>query len=85
MQVKELQKVENRMRLAVVFSSGEEAIRGLTELARARQLSGAHFTGIGALRAAMLGFYRRRQVQWRHPWGPSPRSARATDVGGRAD
>jgi|ERR1700682_175987 len=57
MQVKELQKLEGQRRLAVVFSSGEEAVGGLTELTRARRLSGAHFTGIGALRAAMLGFF----------------------------
>jgi predicted DNA-binding protein with PD1-like motif len=57
MQAKELQKLGGQMRLAVVFSSGEEAIRRLTDLARARQLSGAHFTGIGALRAAMLGSF----------------------------
>ena len=49
MQVKDLQKLDRRMRLAVVFSSGEEAVRGLTELARKRQLPGAHVAGIGAL------------------------------------
>lgn len=57
MRVKELQKLEGQVRLVVVFSTGEEAVHGLTDLARTRRLAGAHFSGIGALRAAMLGFF----------------------------
>lgn len=57
MRVKELQKLEGQVRLVVVFSTGEEAVHGLTDLARTRRLTGAHFSGIGALRAAMLGFF----------------------------
>ena len=57
MNVKQLQAVEGQKRLVIVFGSGEEMVRGLTDLAGDQKLSGAHFTGIGALRAAMLGYF----------------------------
>ena len=57
MHVKTLQEVEGQRRLAIVFSSGEEMVRGLTDMARAQQISNAHFTGIGALRAGILGYF----------------------------
>ena len=57
MQVKELPAIQGQKRLVVVFGSGEEMTRGLADLAKTRSISGAHFTGIGALRAAMLGFF----------------------------
>jgi predicted DNA-binding protein with PD1-like motif len=57
MNVKQLQAVEGQKRLVIVFSSGEEMVRGLTALARDQELSAAHFTGIGALSAAILGYF----------------------------
>lgn len=41
----------------VVFDSGDEVIDGLLACAREHDLSAAHFTGIGAFRAATLGFF----------------------------
>jgi len=57
MQVKQLPKLQGQQRLVVLFSPGEELVHSLAELAKTRSILGAHFTGIGALRAAMLGFF----------------------------
>src|SRR5215813_5070106 len=57
MQVKQLPELQGQKRLAVVFGSGEEMIGGLADLTKIRSIAGAYFTGIGALRAAMLGFF----------------------------
>jgi len=57
MHVKTLQEVEGQRGLAIVFSSGEEMVRGLTDMVRVQQISNAHFTGIGALRAGILGYF----------------------------
>ena len=57
MQVRQLPQLQGQQRLVVVFSPGEEMIHGLAELAKTRSIVGGHFTGIGALRAAMLGFF----------------------------
>jgi len=56
-QVKELRDYDGQKRWAVVFGTGEEVTSGLSGLARAHKLSGAHFTGIGALQTAVLGFF----------------------------
>ncbi len=42
---------------AVVFDTGEEVAEGLLEFARAHDVSAAHFTAIGALQEATLGFF----------------------------
>ncbi len=57
MNVRQLRAVEGQKRLVIVFSSGEEMVRGLTALARDEKLFAAHFTGIGALRSAILGYF----------------------------
>jgi hypothetical protein len=57
MNVTQLHPVEGLKRLVIVFSSGEEMVRGLTALARDEKLFAAHFTGIGALRSAILGYF----------------------------
>jgi len=57
MQVKQLPELQGQKRLAVIFGTGEEMTRGLADLAKTRSIPGAYFTGIGALRAAMLGFF----------------------------
>src|SRR3569623_3529851 len=47
---------ENRT-WAVVLGTGDEANACLLEFARARKLSAAHFTAIGAFRRAVLGYF----------------------------
>jgi predicted DNA-binding protein with PD1-like motif len=42
---------------AVVFDSGDEAIAGLTAFAKEHRLKASHFTGIGAFREAILGYF----------------------------
>ena len=42
---------------ALIFDAGDEAMRGLTEFARERGLSAAHFTAIGAFESATLGYF----------------------------
>jgi len=41
----------------LVFETGDEVVRTLTSFARAKGLSGSHFTGLGALREVTLGFF----------------------------
>jgi predicted DNA-binding protein with PD1-like motif len=42
---------------AVVFETGDEVIAGLMEFASKNQLGASHFTAIGALADAMLGYF----------------------------
>ena len=42
---------------ALVFETGDEAMKGLMDFARAQRLDAAHFTGIGALSGVVLGFF----------------------------
>ena len=57
MKVMRLSEQEGQQTLAVAFRTGEEVVRGLLGLAKSRSLSSAHFTGIGALSAATIGFF----------------------------
>ncbi len=57
MHVMRLHEQDGQQTFAVVFSAGEEAVKGLLGLAKSRNLSSAHFTGIGALSAATVGFF----------------------------
>jgi len=57
MEVKQLPELQGQKRLAVFFGAGEEMMRSLADLAKIRSMPGAYFTRIGALRAAMLGFF----------------------------
>lgn len=41
----------------LVFETGDEALRGLTEFARRERLSGSHFTGIGALERTVVAYF----------------------------
>lgn len=41
----------------LIFDTDDEVISGLTEFARDRSLTAAHFTAIGAFHAATLGFF----------------------------
>jgi len=40
----------------LVFATGDEVMQGLKAFAQAEHLSASHFTGIGALQKAMLGY-----------------------------
>lgn len=42
---------------ALVFDTGDEVIAGLTRFAREHNLTASHFTAIGALRSATLGYF----------------------------
>jgi predicted DNA-binding protein with PD1-like motif len=42
---------------AIIFDTGDEAIRGLTAFAAERGVTAAHFTGIGAFRSVVLGYF----------------------------
>ena len=50
---------------AVIFDKGDEVIAGLGELAREKNLGGAHFTAIGAFREATLGYFDRAMKQYK--------------------
>jgi predicted DNA-binding protein with PD1-like motif len=42
---------------ALVFDTGDEAIAGLTAFARKHNLTAAHFSGLGAFSAVVLGYF----------------------------
>jgi predicted DNA-binding protein with PD1-like motif len=42
---------------AVVMNDGDEVMANLASFAKEHGLAGSHFTGIGALREAMLGYF----------------------------
>jgi predicted DNA-binding protein with PD1-like motif len=44
---------------ALIFDKGDEFIEKLTSFAREKELSGSHFTAIGAFRDVMLGYFDR--------------------------
>jgi hypothetical protein len=57
MRSKLLDTTAGRRTLAIVFDPGEEITEGLLRLAREERLGGSHFTGIGALQEAVLGYW----------------------------
>jgi predicted DNA-binding protein with PD1-like motif len=57
MRSKVIHESDGERTIAVVFDAGDEVMAGLVELAGRERLSAAHFTGIGALSAATLGFF----------------------------
>ncbi len=42
---------------AVIFDTGDEVVKGLTEFARQQRLAGSHFTAIGAFQDVTLGYF----------------------------
>ena len=42
---------------AVIFDKGDEVVQELTQFAKQHDLAASHFTAIGALRNAVLGFF----------------------------
>jgi uncharacterized protein len=57
MQVQLLNPGEPTKQYAVIFYQGDEAFSGLVEFAEKYQVTSAHFTAIGALNGATLGWF----------------------------
>src|ERR1700723_4093166 len=57
MQVQLLNPGDPMKQYAVIFYQGDEAFSGLLEFAEKYQVTSAHFTGIGALDGATLGWF----------------------------
>ncbi len=57
MQVQLLNPGEPTKQYAVIFYEGDEAFSGLLEFAEKYQVTSAHFTAIGALSGATLGWF----------------------------
>src|SRR5271157_116577 len=57
LQVQLLNPGEPTKRYAVIFYQGDEAFSGLLEFAEKYQVTSAHFTAIGALNGATLGWF----------------------------
>jgi predicted DNA-binding protein with PD1-like motif len=57
MRVQLLNPGETTKHYAVIFYQGDEALSGLMEFAEKYQVTSAHFTAIGALSGATLGFF----------------------------
>jgi predicted DNA-binding protein with PD1-like motif len=57
MQVQLLSRGEQTKEYAVIFGKGDEAFSGLLEFAEEYHITSAHFTAIGALNGATLGWF----------------------------
>jgi predicted DNA-binding protein with PD1-like motif len=57
MKVQLLSESQGRKEYAVIFAEGDEAFSGLSEFAEKYQVTGAHFTAIGAVSGAVLGWF----------------------------
>ena len=57
MQVQLLSGAEQSKQYAVIFGKGDEAFSGLLEFAERYHVTSAHFTAIGALNGATLGWF----------------------------
>jgi predicted DNA-binding protein with PD1-like motif len=58
MKARQLDETDGRRTFVLVFDVGDEVTGVLTAFARERHLTGAYFTGIGALRDVALGYWR---------------------------
>jgi hypothetical protein len=57
MQVQLLSENHGRREYAVIFSKGDEAFSGMLEFAQKYHVTSAHFTAIGAVNGATLGWF----------------------------
>ena len=57
MRSKLLHDSQGQKTFALVFDIGDEVMNGLTDFAREKGLSAAHFTAIGAFQSATLGYF----------------------------
>jgi len=65
MQVQLLNPGEATRQYAVIFYQGDEAFSGLLEFAQKYHVTSAHFTAIGALNGATLGWFDPRRKMYR--------------------
>jgi predicted DNA-binding protein with PD1-like motif len=65
MQVELLNPGEPTKQYAVIFYQGDEAFSGLLEFAEKYHVTGAHFTAIGALNKATLGWFDPQRKMYR--------------------
>jgi hypothetical protein len=65
MWVKVLSSGKGSIDYAVIFRDGDDPYAGLTQFAAQYHIHSAHFTGIGALRDARLGFYDAERKMYR--------------------
>jgi predicted DNA-binding protein with PD1-like motif len=65
MQVQLLNPGEPTKQYAVIFYQGDEAFSGLLEFAEKYQVTSAHFTAIGALNGATLGWFDSRRKMYK--------------------
>jgi len=61
--VKQLQSGDERT-YAVIFDKGDEFSEGMLKVARAHDLTGSHFTAIGAFQSATLGYFDRSKMEY---------------------
>jgi uncharacterized protein len=65
MRAKLIHEIGGERTFVAVFETGDEAFALLSEFVKTERVSGAHFTGIGALSAATLGFFDLEQKTYR--------------------
>ena len=65
MQVQLLSRGEQTKDYAVIFGKGDEALSGLLEFAEKYHITSAHFTAIGALNGATLGWFDPRRKMYK--------------------
>ena len=59
------QNQEEEKTYAVVFDKGDEFISGMQAFAREQNISGAHFTAIGAFSDVTLGYFDRQKMDYK--------------------
>ncbi len=57
MKSKMLSRSEDNTVYAVIFDTGDEFVKGLTEFAKERRLDASHFTAVGGFSSATLGYF----------------------------
>ena len=62
---KPAQRTQEEKTYAVVFDKGDEFISGMQEFARVQNISGAHFTAIGAFSDVTLGYFDRQKMDYK--------------------
>ncbi len=50
---------------ALIFDKGDEVISGLTSFAKDHNLTGCHFTAIGAFQDAVLGYFDKKRKDYK--------------------
>jgi uncharacterized protein len=63
MQAKQL-ATESEKTFAIVFDKGDDPVQGIAAFARGERLTAAHFTGIGAFRDLVVGYFDRERKDY---------------------